>query len=60
MLTRRDDVAPAGQVAWTELRVTAASRSGDECHAGTWREALGPVIGDSLAVARATLRFTRT
>ena len=59
VLTRRADVAPAGQVAWTEIRVTAASRSGDECHAGTWREALGPAVGDSLAVARTNLHFTK-
>ena len=58
VLTRRADIAPAGQVAWTEIRVAAASRSGDECHAGTWREALGPAIGDSLAVARTSLHFT--
>ena len=59
VLTRRDDIAPAGQVAWTEVRVTARSRRGSECHAGTYREALGPAIGDSLAVARTNLRFTR-
>lgn len=59
VLTRRADVAPAGQVAWTQIRVTAASRRGDECHAGTWREALGPAIGDSLAVARTSLHFTK-
>ena len=59
VLTRRADVAPAGQAAWTEIRVRAASRSGDECHAGTWREALGPAIGDSLAVARTALHFTK-
>jgi hypothetical protein len=59
VLTRRSDVAPAGQEAWARVRVTARSRAGDECHAGTWREALGPAIGDSLAVARAKLHFTR-
>jgi hypothetical protein len=59
VLTRRADIAPAGQVAWARIRVTAQSRKGDECHAGTWREALGPDIGDSLAVARAKLHFTR-
>jgi hypothetical protein len=60
VLTRRADIAPAGQIAWTEIRVTAVSRTGDECHSGTWRQALGPTIGDSLAVARTRLRFTRT
>lgn len=59
VLTRRADIAPAGQVAWTQIRVVATSRAGDECHSGTWRESLGPAIGDSLAVARARLRFTR-
>jgi hypothetical protein len=59
VLTRRADIAPAGQVAWAQVRVTARSRAGDECHSGTWRQALGPAIGDSLAVARAKLHFTR-
>ena len=59
VLTRRADVAPSGQVAWSEIRVSARSRKGDECHAGTWRESLGPAIGDSLAVARTTLHFTK-
>ncbi|HEY7620240.1 MAG TPA: hypothetical protein VH834_10735 [Solirubrobacteraceae bacterium] len=59
VLTKRSDIAPAGQTAWTEIRVSAVSRSGDECHSGTWREALGPTIGDSLAVARTGLRFAR-
>jgi hypothetical protein len=59
VLTKRTDIAPAGQVAWTEIRVTAASAAGDECHSGTWRQALGPAIGDSLAVARTSLHFTK-
>ena len=59
VLTRRTDIAPAGQVAWTEIRVTAVSGAGDECHSGTWRQVLGPAIGDSLAVARTSLRFTK-
>lgn len=60
VLTKRTDIAPAGQVAWTEIRVTAVSGAGDECHSGTWRQALGPAIGDSLAVARTGLRFTKS
>jgi hypothetical protein len=60
VLTRRTDIARPGQVVWTEIRVTAVSRAGDECHSGTWREALGPTIGDSLAVARTRLHFTRS
>ena len=57
VLTKRSDIAPSGQSAWTEVRVSAASREGDECHSGTWRQVLGPAIGDSLAVARTTLHF---
>jgi hypothetical protein len=60
VLTRRTDIAPPGQVAWTEIRVTALSLVGDECHAGTWRDALGPTIGDSLAVARTSLHFAKS
>jgi len=59
VLTRRRDIVPAGQVAWTEIRVTAASRPGDECHSGTWRERMGPQISDALATARASLKFVR-
>jgi hypothetical protein len=59
VLTKRSDIAPAGQSAWTEISVTARSRTGNECHSGTWRVALGPAIGDSLAVARSSLRFVR-
>jgi hypothetical protein len=59
VLTKRTDIAPAGQVAWTAIRVTAVSLAGDECHSGTWRQALGPTIGDSLAVARTSLHFTK-
>ena len=40
--------------------VHAGAKACDECHAGTWREALGPAIGDSLAAARARLRFVRS
>jgi hypothetical protein len=58
LLTRRDDIVPAGRTAWTEIRVAVTSRRGSECHAGSYREALGPAIGDSLAVARTKLRFT--
>jgi hypothetical protein len=60
VLTRRADIAPPGQVAWTQIRVTAVSRAGGECHSGTWRQALGPAIGDSLAVARTGLHFTKS
>lgn len=58
-LTRRTDIVPMGRTAWTQVRVTAVSRQGDECHAGTWRT-LGPAIGDALAVARTDLRFVKS
>jgi len=60
VLTRRPDIAPVGQVAWSEISVTAASRQGDECHLGTWRAVLGPQLGDALATARTRLDFVRT
>lgn len=59
VLTRRADIAPAGQVAWGDVSVSAASRTGDECHSGTYREVLGPQLGDALATARMYLRFAR-
>ncbi len=59
VLTKRADIAPAGKVAWTQIAVDAVSTAGDECHAGTWRESLGPSIGDSLATARVRLHFTK-
>jgi hypothetical protein len=59
VLTRRSDIAPKGQAAWSELRVTATSRPGDECHSGTYRERLGPQIGDALATARTNVAFVR-
>lgn len=59
VLTKRSDIAPAGKVAWSEIRVSAISGKGDECHAGTYRESLGPAIGDALAVARARLHFAK-
>jgi hypothetical protein len=36
---------------WQETIVTASSRRGDECHSGTYREVLGPQIGNALATA---------
>lgn len=59
VLTKRADIAPAGQTAFTETRVTSLSAAGDECHSGTWRVSMGPAIADSLAVATTKLRFTR-
>jgi hypothetical protein len=60
VLTKRTDIVPSGKAAWTDIRVVATTRKGDECHSGTWRETMGPDIGDSLAVARTALRFVRT
>jgi hypothetical protein len=59
VLTRRDDIVPAGQVAWSDVLVSAISRPGDECHAGTYRERMGPQLGDALATARTRLDFER-
>jgi hypothetical protein len=59
VLTRRADIAPAGQVAWTDVLASAISRQGDECHSGTYRQVLGPQLGDALATARVTLDFER-
>ena len=43
---------PAGQRAYLVTRVTALSDIGDECHSGTYRQVVGPSIGDALATAR--------
>jgi hypothetical protein len=59
VLTRRADIAPNGRVVWADLDVTAASRTGDECHSGSYRERVGPQISDALATARTSLRFVR-
>ena len=36
---------------WQETVVTAASLKGGECHSGTYRQVLGPQIGNALATA---------
>jgi hypothetical protein len=59
VLTRRRDIVRAGQVAWSEIRATATSRPGDECHSGTYRERVGPQLGDALAIARTRLTFVK-
>lgn len=59
VLTRRTDIAPTGQVAWSDVVASAISRPQDECHAGTYRNRMGPQLGDALATARATLTFVR-
>jgi hypothetical protein len=42
----------SGAKLWLQTTVTAASRVGDECHSGTYRDTVGPSIGDALATAR--------
>jgi hypothetical protein len=59
VLTRRTDIAPTGQVAWSDVIASAISRPGDECHAGTYRNRMGPQLGDALVTARTTLSFVR-
>jgi hypothetical protein len=48
---------PAGQAVWFELRASATSTRGSECHSGTWRQTLGPRIGDALASVRIARAF---
>lgn len=43
----------AKQPTWLVTRFTAASDPGDECHSGTYRDTLGPALGDALATVRA-------
>ena len=59
VLTQRPDVVAAGQVVWGDVLVNAISRPGDECHAGSYRQRVGPQLGDVLATARTTLSFAR-
>jgi hypothetical protein len=59
VLTKRDDIAPEGKVIWSDIVVSATSAKGNECHSGTYREVLGPRIGDALATAQTTLDFVR-
>jgi hypothetical protein len=50
---------PGGQSAWAEILAAASSRPGDECHSGTWRDTLGPALGDAFATARTTAYVRR-
>jgi hypothetical protein len=43
----------AGRPTWLATRIKAASDAGDECHSGTYRDTLGPHLGDALATLRA-------
>jgi hypothetical protein len=49
---------PGGQSAWAEIVAAASSRPGDECHSGTYRDTLGPALGDAFATAR-TMAYVR-
>jgi hypothetical protein len=59
VLTRRTDIVPRGKVAWTELAVSATSLPDQDCGSGTYRDVLGPALGDVLATARTALHFVR-
>ena len=59
VMTRRTDIVPQGKVAWTDLSVAADSTEGSECHSGTYREVLGPQLGDALATTRNQLKFVK-
>lgn len=48
---RADRRSLGGRRAWQETIVSAISRAADECHTGTYRDALGPQIGDALATS---------
>lgn len=43
---------PPGQSLWLEVWLEGLSRPGSECHAGTYRNTLGPQFGDALATLR--------
>jgi len=42
----------AAQTAYRVVHVQAESRPGDECHTGSYRNSLGPQIGDALAISK--------
>ena len=43
---------PPGQSLWLETWLFGLSRPGSECHSGTYRQTLGPQMGDVLATVR--------
>ncbi|MTD46607.1 hypothetical protein GKE82_20510 [Conexibacter sp. W3-3-2] len=45
----RQTPTPAGKQVYLRTTVRALDRPSDECHTGTYRESLGPAIGDALA-----------
>jgi len=48
----RDAPLPSGKQVYARTTVRAIDRKDDECHTGTYRDALGPSIGDALAVQK--------
>lgn len=48
----RDHPLPAGKQVFLRTTVTAIDRADDECHTGTYRDAVGPQIGDGLVMQR--------
>jgi hypothetical protein len=53
-LTVTKSAIPSTQTAWLVLKASATSQRGSECHSGTYREALGPSLGDAFATQRST------
>jgi hypothetical protein len=46
----------AGPTTWVGLHAVASARPGSECHSGTYRQALGPQLGDAFASFRGIIR----
>jgi hypothetical protein len=57
VLTRRADIVPAGEVALSEIAVEATSLPHQDCGSGTYRDVLGPELGDALAAAHTELHI---
>lgn len=51
-LTAQAGSVPPGQAAWLVVSARALSRVGSECHSGTYRQTLGPQLGDAFAGSR--------
>jgi hypothetical protein len=51
-LTTQSGTVPPGQTAWLVVDARALSRIGSECHSGTYRQTLGPQLGDAFAGSR--------
>jgi len=53
-LTVTKNAIPSSRAAWLVLQASATSQPGSECHSGTYREALGPSLGDAFALVHTT------